>query len=181
MRTEGQIRHKLQQVTFRHMQREVRTSLSCRPENCIHNRLVRVPTGDVRFCNLHIDEGGAHQVCDESHGGLTQARDCGDFNCPVTKEDVKEDFKVFLRDSDLATIARQYPDIAALTWVLGGGPIEVPDDEPTPSSGSEGDERSFVWKRLYLVPDGSPLPLSLQTVRFHRVIDYGCTVSFSIE
>lgn len=179
MRSEGQIRHKLKQVTFRHLQREIRTSLSCRPENCAHNRAVRLPAGEVRFCDIHVDEDGLHQVCDESHNGLTQARDCQDFDCANTKENVQADFKLFLQTSEVGAIAARYPDIAALMWVLNGEMVEVPEDEPTAVQ-----ERTvpFDWsKRLFLVPDGGPLPLNVQPIRFHRVIDYGFTVAFTFR
>lgn len=181
MKSPGATRHKLKQVTFRHLQREIRTSLSCRPENCIHNRTVRLPTGDLRFCQLHTESDGSHIPCDENHGGLAQAGSCLDFQCNTTKEEVKEQFQEFLRVSDLGAIAARYPDIAALSWVLDEGGVEVPEDEPPPLD-PPSPPSLFDWsRRIFMVPDGGPLPTRLQPVQFHRVIDYGITVAFPLR
>lgn len=132
MKTDGQVRHKLQQVTFRHLQRTVRTALSCRPENCIHNGSVGLPTGEVRFCNLLQAADGSNLPCDEAFGGLLQAARCPKFSLKNTKERVQEEFTEFLKTSDVATIAAEYPDVAALLWALGESDPAVPVEDPDP-------------------------------------------------
>jgi hypothetical protein len=62
--------------------------------------------------------------------GLDQAARCPEFHRVNTKESRKEAFIAFLKTSDVATIAVQYPDIAALLWVLDvEGPVVVSDME----------------------------------------------------
>lgn len=141
MKTEGQVRHKLQQVTYRHLQRAIRTALSRRPENCVHNQVVRLPKGEMRFCDLRGEDCDSYVPCDENHGGIDQASRCIDFVRVNTKESVKEEFEVFLKTADMAAIAVEYPDIVALLWVLDVGGADVvtdmdlsvdPDADPPP-------------------------------------------------
>lgn len=132
MKTEGQVRHKLQQVTFRHLQRTVRTALSRRPENCTHNAVLRLAAGEVRFCTLRETVNGSFTPCDLLHGGLEQAAKCPDFSCSNTKEGARRDFEAFLKTSDVATIAAEYPDVAALLWALGESDPAVPVEDPDP-------------------------------------------------
>lgn len=160
MRTEGQIRHKLQQVTFRHLQRTVRTALSCRPENCTYNGVVKLPTGDVRICTLLTDKDGAHPPCDESFGGLKQAANCPKFLCRNTKEDVREGFTEFLRNSDVATIASRYPDIAALLWTLDATTPVIPQEDPDPAPV---EPQVPPVSLLYFQPEGGATSYTLQT------------------
>jgi hypothetical protein len=137
MKTEGQVRRKLQQVTYRHLQRAVRTALSRRPENCENNRRVKLPVlgSEVRFCTVIEDVDGDFVPCDERHGGLEQAEKCSQFACASTKDSVRDDFTKFLRDSDVATIAAEYPDLAALLWTLDDtAPVLVEEPEaPEPT------------------------------------------------
>ena len=69
MRSEGQVKHKLAQVRFRHLKREIRNGLSRRSGNCKHNGVVELPVyGQVGVClygaaNLGSWNGGA---CDEA-------------------------------------------------------------------------------------------------------------------
>jgi len=170
MKTEGQVRHKLQQVTYRHLQRTVRTALSCRPENCIHNGSVNLPTGEVRFCHLLETKDGSKIPCDEAFGGLEQASKCPEFSRKNTKEKVQEEFTSFLKNSDVATIATRYPDVAALLWTLDATapivPQVDPDPEPVPPP------RPPVTM-LYLQPEGGVVTYTLPTVTFqghHRAV-----------
>jgi hypothetical protein len=131
MKTEGQVRHKLQQVTFRHLQRTVRTALSCRPENCVNNRSVNLPLGQVRFCGVLVAPDGSALPCDDALGGVLQASRCPGFRNKNTREEVRNAFTEFLKTSDVATIATRYPDLAALLWVSEETP-EVPQVEIDP-------------------------------------------------
>jgi hypothetical protein len=147
MKTEGQVRHKLQQVIYRHLQRAIRTAVSRRPENCIHNGKVQLPRGELRFCQLYWDGDGSVSPCDESFNGLDQCARCQEFKRGRTKEKVREEFAAFLKNSDLAVIAAKYPDVTAMMWVLDlGGPgvseMVVDDDtqEPEEPIGDPGKE-----------------------------------------
>jgi len=130
MRRESQIRHKLKQVIFRHRKKYVEQGLSPRPENCEHNIVVRLPihTGNratIRVCAYSDDEIDNDVVCDSTMGGDQQARKCPYFNCCHTPETLKDEFSQKLGLGDAVTqagvLAKEYPDIIALMWVLGTG------------------------------------------------------------
>lgn len=171
MKTEGQVRHKLQQVTYRHLQRTVRTALSCRPENCTHNGSVNLPTGEVRFCKLLQDGGGGNLPCDEAFGGLLQASRCPKFSLKNTKEKVQEEFTEFLKTSDVATIATRYPDLAALLWAIDvTAPIVPPMVDPDPEPAAP---PAPPVTMLYLQPEGGVTTYTLPTVTYpthHRAV-----------
>lgn len=163
MKTEGQVRHKLQQVTFRHLQRTVRTALSCRPENCIHNGSVNLPTGEVHFCNLLETKDGSKIPCDEAFGGLEQASKCPEFARKNTKEKVQEEFTQFLKASDVATIATRYPDVAALLWTIDATAPIVPQTDPDPEPVRP---PAPPVTMLYLQPEGGVVTYTLPTTTF---------------
>lgn len=171
MKTDGQVRHKLQQVTYRHLQRTVRTALSCRPENCVHNGAVSLPTGEVHYCNLLETKDGMKLPCDEAFGGLAQAAKCPDFSCKNTKEKIQKEFAEFLENSDVATIASRYPDVAALLWVLDttSPPVSQVDPDPPPPS-----PPLPPVKWLFLQPDGTSVSYSLTPpqVTYYRAVVY---------
>lgn len=118
VRTIGQIKHKVAQVRFRHLKREVRTALSRRPENCQHNQQSSTGSFAVRVCML--DPTGTLPICDPFFGGLAKAVGCPYFSCANTRDGVKEEFFRWLGTSTIPEVATRYPDLAALFWVLGG-------------------------------------------------------------
>lgn len=138
MKTEAQIKHKLSQVRFRHLKREVRTGLSRRPENCRHNGRINLPVyGPSGICLLKT-EGAERVLCDEILED--RAPSCDAFECLHSKGSLKKRFDDFLKSSDRAHIAEQYPDMAALLWVLDVEHPEPPDpieDEDEPVERSE--------------------------------------------
>lgn len=181
MKTEGQVRHKLQQVTYRHLQRTIRTKLSRRPENCTHNRRVKLPVVDdsIRFCAVRKDDDGDALVCDECHDGIEQASRCPAFECLFTKDDVKADFTEFLRGSDVATIAAEYPDVAALLWTLDDAdpvPLDVGADPDPPKDPKP---PSPPYQILYLHHDGGAVPVPFVPNTFHRAVVHN-PVTFTI-
>lgn len=102
MRTESQVRQKLRQAVFRHRKREIIEHLSRVAANCSHN------------------EGGYCPFLDTDCGpprGKDLAIGCPHFENSFDKEAFKEAFRAKL-SSPLAVIAREYPDVAALIWVL---------------------------------------------------------------
>ena len=139
---------------------------------------MKLPTGDAHFCTLREDENGSFLPCDEAFGGLEQAHHCPDFNCSNTKESVQEDFRKFLHTSPVGVIASQYPDIAALMWILNeeGPAVTISDPDPAPVPPPP---PPLEYTVLYLLPDGGVLPVPRQTVLFHRVLNYGLTLDFS--
>lgn len=142
MQPEGQIRHRLNQALYRHLKREIRTSLSRRPENCKHNGVVSSSSVKLHLCLLP-NNPGQHDVCDAAHGGVAKAAGCPYFECKHTKEAVKAEFAAFIKDGDRAEVAEYYPDIAAYFWVLGmeGMPELIePEDPPAPKP-----EVPVVW------------------------------------
>ena len=124
MRRESQIRHKLKQVIFRHRKKFVEKGLSRRPENCEHNRVVTLPvhTGNratLRVCGFNDN----NVVCDPTMAGEAQARECPYFGGCNTPESLKSEFskKLGLGEDVIqaGALAKDYPDLIALMWVLG--------------------------------------------------------------
>lgn len=158
MKTEGQVKHKLAQVRFRHLKREVRNGLSHKSVNCKHNGPLEVPgQGVVGVClkgagDLTTWHGG---VCDESFGD--RAAQCQFFECVHTKEQIREDFNNFLESGDRGLIAEKYPDMAALLWVLD---MDRPESEPEPESSPESSHESTPSPESE-VPTQSEEPLQL--------------------
>jgi hypothetical protein len=133
MRSEGQIRHQLKQVAYRHLQKRLRENFRQRPANCAHNveLVLDTTTGAfVGLCGVLNPDGTRRDVpCDARIPGCSEmASKCGLFHPLQTKAEVKADFNAILRSGDRGVIASQFPDIAALLWVLD----EVADGVPTP-------------------------------------------------
>lgn len=127
MKTESQVRHKLRQVIFRHRKKYVHARMAQRPENCDHNSVVRLPLfvsdrAYLRVCS-YSGEGWEGRVCDPDLGGLRQVTECPHYACGRDPDALRLEFQAELgldqRPLPLAWIAREYPDIAALLWVLG--------------------------------------------------------------
>lgn len=130
MKTEGQIKQKAKQVIFRHRKEYVRHGLARRPENCSHNEEVHLPIHMANRATLHVcgycDDQGVRNavVCDSTMGGEKQAQKCPYFESRRNAKTLKEDFnkKLGLSGSEpveIGYIAKEYPDVAALLWVLG--------------------------------------------------------------
>jgi hypothetical protein len=129
VKRESQIRQKIKQVVFRHKKRFVQEGMKRRPANCKHNAVVRLPqhTGNratIGVCRYYLEEVGWHnRVCDSSMAGDQQAEECPYFDCLHTPKMLKESFdkRLGLEGDrvEVAQIAEEFPDIAALLWVLG--------------------------------------------------------------
>lgn len=133
MNSPGAIRHKLKQVIYRHLKRRLETDLAERPENCVYNHTVMDPYNQAhdRFpAPLHvcIHTDMEVRLCDSRWGGNEKAKNCPYFRASQDKDEVKDEFKEFMRTAPLPEIAAEYPDVAALMWVLGD---DAPDrDDP---------------------------------------------------
>lgn len=130
MKTEGKVKQKVKQVVFRHRKNFVVQGLARRPGNCRHNRTVHLPVhmanrATLGVCGYCHEEGESLDVvCDSTMGGDTQAADCPYFSPAKTAKELKEEFNAKLGLDGTAVrigyIAKEYPDVAALMWVLGG-------------------------------------------------------------
>ena len=144
MKSEGQIRQKVKQVIFRHRKEYVVRGLARRPGNWEYNEKVRLPVhmanrASIGVCGYCPDgEMPNNVVCDSTMGGDRQASECQFFQERHTAEDLKEEFNVKLGieggpPREIGYIAQEYPDVAALLWVMGPGKAssrEAPATEP---------------------------------------------------
>jgi len=141
MRPEGQIRQQLKQVTFRHLQKRLRENFRQRPDNCAFNQGSLIEGQTRNACGFIEAEGLPRLiVCDSRSPGCAEmARKCPLWQPRHTKEDIKQDF-LHLIQGDRGLLAAQYPDIAALMWVLdsAGEPLSASEiqeaAEPPPDS-----------------------------------------------
>ncbi|NDB58347.1 hypothetical protein EB001_07865 [bacterium] len=129
MKTEGSIRHKLKQVKYRIVQKAIRNGLSRKPCNCKHSGLVKGASGDDLFyvCLLDAERPKEWEgmICDNS-----VPPNCPFFKPDKTKEEIEKEVDELLASGDMGEIARVYPDIAALLWVLGGiDELETTDEK----------------------------------------------------
>lgn len=142
MKSEGQIKQKVKQVIFRHRKAYMKRGLSKRPENCIHNHRVTLPVhmanrASLGVCGYCGEDGPNNVVCDSTMGGDKQAAECPYFQERSSAEDLKEEFNRKLgldgeKPVEIGYIAKEYPDVAALLWVMGPGKTvnrEVPPPE----------------------------------------------------
>jgi len=132
VKSEGAIRHKIKQVRFRYLKRSIEESLVQRPENCGHNAPID-GSGDepVRICFAQIDHVARRGVvCDERFGGCDRAASCSLFTPARTKDTVKAEFYRDLDAMSFPEIAYNYPDMAALLWVLADEGLDVPPPDP---------------------------------------------------
>lgn len=120
MRDEGQVRQKLKQVLYRHLQKRLRDVFRRRPHTCFHNRTYRVQ-GEVEIgvCTFQIEGKPRLVVCDPRVlQGIEQAKACPWWTALRGKETVKAAFRDILETTDRGRIAAEFPDVAALLWVL---------------------------------------------------------------
>jgi hypothetical protein len=143
LKSAGAIRHKINQIRFRHLKKRLEAELRQTPGNCAFNVTVPqpilptgqfhngtpigvpLPTGDPSPVGFGLCLFGAGDIvkwkptfCDEQVDGGLRAKKCSDF-CPRrAKEQVKAEFARELGEMSLAEVAYNYPDLAALIWVL---------------------------------------------------------------
>jgi hypothetical protein len=139
MKSIGAIKHKLNQVRFRHLKRRLEAELRPAPGNCAYNAVlpkyhaVKGPATEhpsVGVCMLEARQAKAHVVsyCDDRVDGGKRAAECKSF-CPrLAKEDIKVDFQQKLEAMTLPEVAYHYPDMAALIWVLDASDLSSPDE-----------------------------------------------------
>lgn len=140
IRSYGQVRQKLKQAMFRHLQSELHRSLKTTPENCAYNHPTSIGRSQERvgICRFDgpLQDGQVSprgKVCDTGVAGCSaQASACRCWLKLRSKEEIKLEFRN-LMVSDRGIIAASYPDVAALMWVLDGvdfaEDIQVVEDE----------------------------------------------------
>jgi hypothetical protein len=143
VKSEGEVRQKLKQVLFRHQKSLLKANFKKRPETCAHNALVELDKdSDIGLCMFQYPKAVEPRglPCDERIGGVEQARKCELWEPIQSKDEIKAEFQVLFEDTaELAPIAAEYPDAAALLWVLGNGEMDekttaeedLPDDPVT--------------------------------------------------
>lgn len=136
MRKENTIKRKLQQVKFRYLKNFISDYFAQSPETCAHNmKMPPSPVGNApSVCGFGLGVGWEPSYCDRMIDDGKRARTCTLY-CRFeikTKENLKEEFNETLRNSTLPEIAAEYPDMAALLWVLGAPEALIEEDEVIP-------------------------------------------------
>ena len=162
MKPEGSVRHKLKQVRFRYLKKDLEQSLSVCSKNCMWNRSVSVGTTTVGICG---HGKYANTLCDDAASEGANPTECSEYKPRFTKSEVKEAFYGQLDNSTLPEIAYRYPDMAALLWVLSDDDDDVPEHNP--------DEFNFVQpiKTVYVEVPVQPVQAPVNcTPWWHRLL-----------
>ena len=124
LRTGSQVRQKLKQVMYRHLQKELRENFRQVAEGCGHNQPSDLKGfGIVHLCQYPDRDGHKPRkmLCDSRmFAGERQARECPLWKPKRDKADIKAEFRALMAAKDRGPLASKYPDIAALMWVLDG-------------------------------------------------------------
>lgn len=117
MKPESKIRQKLKQAKFRHSKKYISTHMKQKCYNCVYNKPLTLKEGSevVRVCMYGYPDDWNNVICDEELED--HSKDCAFFKT-LTAEELKDEFDTFLKTSPLDLIGSQYPDLAALLWVL---------------------------------------------------------------
>jgi len=165
MRAEGQVRHKLAQVLYRHLQKRVRDNFKRTHAGCRFNGQPRplaegavplqgygrtLPTDiePYRVCLYALTAGQDtkdwYGCCCDPRLNPDQPQRCEFWQARNTKAEIKAAFIASLQ-RPRGEVAAEYPDAVALLWVLGEeepfpAPLEDPDSvEPLPESPTQGE------------------------------------------
>lgn len=112
----SKVKQKLKQVKFRHLKAYLSDNLSADPRNCTHNEIRKSSNGVVHTCGYE-GSNTYGKICDVSFG-KNRAKDCGLFCPKKDKEELKAEFYNFIDSSSIGEIAKEFPDVTALMWVL---------------------------------------------------------------
>ena len=128
MRSEGQVRHQLKQVIYRHRQYLLRENFRKLPERCRHNVEAQKQTFPIRICGYPTETRPKFYVCDPRLDWcVEQARVCRWWEACKTREEIKNEFQRLITSPDRGPLAAAFPDIAALMWVLDNSAVEQVD------------------------------------------------------
>jgi len=155
MRPLSQIRQQLKQVTYRHLQRQLRELFKRRPDTCLHNRGVKLNAdSSVHLCGV-LDSDGTPRCapCDDRIPGCNEyVHECPLWEPLKSKQQAKAEFYEVLRSDERGVVASKYPDIAALMWVLDD-PGETPSEQEVEASLDEDEpelESPWTWRGMWM-------------------------------
>ncbi len=101
---------------FRHIQRRLRRAFRKCAETCFHNKSYNSSQLSVGVC-YHPENKGS--LCDDRFPDLAQGiKSCSLWEAAQGKQQIKADFLDSVESRSRGDIAADYPDIAALLWVL---------------------------------------------------------------
>ena len=131
MRDESTIRQKFKQVCYRHLKRLLKDNFRRQPHTCKHNKMTPVGgdhTRQVGFCNH--PEVKNRPLCDVRVDGCSElARDCPLWDARQDKSKIKKVFYDLVNSKYRGPVASEYPDVAALLWVLDSPDVTKECDE----------------------------------------------------
>lgn len=132
MKSEGSVRHQLSQVLFRYRKKMTMDGLAPLPHNCKHNLRLPLLGKTLGACGYKEGTPEANRTVCDTNLCPEQARTCPFFSPKYTPEELKEIFQHQFEDllakarlGDSGYLARNYPDIAALLWVLEEDPQQT--------------------------------------------------------
>jgi len=194
VKSAGSIRHKISQIRYRHLKKRLEAELRKVPGNCTYNAVIPIPSqmhseknvespskGDnlgFGICMLGADELDKWKptFCDDRVDGGLRAKKCSVF-CPRhTKEQVKAAFISELQEMTLAEVAYNYPDLAALIWVLDEADLPAMDSAEEEDLGVEPPkntpEQHLESRVVFFEPtqDFLPEPVSRKTTWWSRLL-----------
>ncbi len=118
MRTRGEIAQKYKQRRYRHLAKILRKKLGRHCDNCQFNAVhVDQNSNTVRYCwyGQESKEPFTAVVCDDRLDEGRQVQRCLTFT-PLKREALVKTFDLSLADPQ--RLISEYPDLAALQWVL---------------------------------------------------------------
>ena len=189
MKTPSAVRQKLKQLRFRYLKKWLDATLKVAPHNCAHNVVFEPPNGapEIRCCTLIRESGSLVKppavygvVCDPRHGGLERAAACPHYKPLCEKETAKKEFYDELNSMTLPQIAAEYPDMAALLWVLGedSDPADESEfDDPVPDPPVESAPAPVESVPVHLAPLSVEPPASVARSALAPYLTWLATVS----
>lgn len=149
MRSESEIRQKLKQVLFRYRKKKIDAVFRKTPDTCRHNATLEprdgYGAGGVRACFHTVDGVPRGVVCDIRYDNGLRARGCPLWEPRGNKEAENSRFRRILESGNMGLVAKEFPDAAALMWVLNEDSVTVEDD--LISASSEPVSKGWDWSR----------------------------------
>lgn len=122
MRSEEELKVKVQQVYNKALEERKQDFLCCSHLNCIFNKRHRVKqNGMVGFCSNPDVVGDTKRnifICNEEK----TAQSCPHYRCAHTEESIERDLNVVIENPALC--GQEYPKLAVLLWVLQNNSVE---------------------------------------------------------
>lgn len=124
-----QVRKLIKTRRHRYFKKLLKVRLSERPENCVHNKEVRlnskalkdIPHEAIRVCTFSLDGDFTRDY--DTCMTVEEAKSCSAFTCRFSKEVLKKSFQDMLKNPEFC--AKNFPDLFVLHQVME----ESVDDE----------------------------------------------------